>query len=63
MTNLMHARILIIGDKFPKNDEPHLENIGQRGFIENITLKINSLDCYGKKCNLNFYKTLKLFRN
>ena len=60
---ILFDRPLIIGDKFPKNDEPHLENIGQRGFIENITLKINSLDCYGKKCNLNFYKTLKLFRN
>ena len=28
--------------------------------IENLTIKINSLDCYGKQYNLNTYNTLKI---
>lgn len=50
---------LIIGDNFPK-DGPLLENVRQRGIIENLILKINSLDSYGKQCNLNTYKTLQI---
>ena len=53
---------LIIGDEFPKEGHRHLENIEQRGTIESLVFKINSLDCYGKQCNLNTYETLEIMQ-
>ena len=46
----------------PKNDEGgNLDDIdGDLGSIGNLTIKINSLDCYGKQYNLNTYKTLEI---
>ena len=53
---------LIIGDKFPENDKDnHLDKIKDNlGTITNLTIKLNSLDCYGKEYNLNTYKTLEI---
>ena len=47
---------LIIGE-----DKTHLEDIvDDLGSIGNLTIKINSLDCYGKQYNLNTYNTLEI---
>ena len=52
---------LIIGTTFPKENESHLEDINNDlGSINNLTIKINSLDSYGKDYNLNTYKTLEI---
>ena len=51
---------LIVGDKFPEKGE-HLDIIRDRlGSVKNLTIKINSLDCYGKEFNLNTIKTLEI---
>ena len=51
---------LIIGDKFPEKGK-HLDIIKDNfGSILNLTIKINSLDCYGKEFNLNTIKTLEI---
>ena len=50
---------LIIGDKFLKFDNlNHIQD--DLGTIDNLTIKINSLDSYGKEYNLNTYKTYQI---
>ena len=53
---------LIIGDKFPDDKNTHLTNMGGKalGKIENLDLKIISLECYGRERNLNIIKTLEI---
>ena len=52
---------LIIGNSFPKDNKyPHLEVIEEFGSIANLTIKINTLDGYGKHYNLNTYKTYEI---
>ena len=52
---------LIIGNTFPNEDHPHLEVIENNlGSIANLTIKINTLDGYGKHYNLNTYKTYEI---
>ena len=52
---------LIIGNSFPSDDQPHLEIMGNNlGSIANLTIKINTLDGYGKHYNLNTYKTYEI---
>ena len=53
---------LIIGNNFPKN-KCHLDNIGKNlnlGSINNLIIKINSLDTYGREYNLQTYKTYEI---
>ena len=53
---------LIVGDSFPVDNSPHLDIIkGKFGSVDNLTLKINSLDSYGKDHNLNTLKTFEIF--
>ena len=52
---------LIIGEKFPENSEKHLNSIRTSlGTVDCLTIKINSLDCYGKEYNLNIMKTYEI---
>ena len=52
---------LIIGTTFPKENKSYLEDINNNlGFINNLTIKINSLDSYGNDYNLDTYKTLEI---
>ena len=53
---------LIIGDNFPAENESHLSNMKGKelGTIENLDLKIISLECYGRERNLNIFKTLEI---
>ena len=53
---------LIIGDKFPEKGALHLDIIKNKlGSIDNLTLKNNSLDCYGKEYNLNTNRTYEIY--
>ena len=71
LNNILTMRIknVILFDSpliVPKKDEQiksenHLNYIvGDLGSIGNLTIKINSLDCYGKQYNLNTYETLRI---
>jgi hypothetical protein len=53
---------LIIGDNFPSDKNTHLSNMkgNSLGTIENLDLKIISLECYGRERNLNILKTLEI---
>lgn len=53
---------LIIGEKFPPENNTHLSNMKEKalGTIENLDLKIISLECYGRERNLNVFKTLEI---
>ena len=51
---------LIIGNSFPPEGQRHLEFINNLGSIANLTIKINTLDGYGKHYNLNTYKTYEI---
>ena len=51
---------LIIGETFPENGE-YLDIIKDKlGTVENLTIKINSLEAYGKENNLNTIKTYEI---
>ena len=52
---------LIVGKKFPEKNEKHLNEIRESlGTVDYLTIKINSLDCYGKENNLNIMKTYEI---
>ena len=53
---------LIIGDKFPAENDTHLSNMKEKtlGTIDNLDLKIISLESYGRERNLNIIKTLEI---
>lgn len=54
---------LIIGEKFPEKGQSHLQFVtqsGKLGNVDNLTIKINSLDCYGREYNLNVMKTYEI---
>ena len=52
---------LIVGKKFPEKDDKHLNEIRESlGTVDYLTIKINSLDCYGKENNLNIMKTYEI---
>ena len=52
---------LIIGENFPPENHAHLSNIkGNLGTIDYLTIKINSLDSYGRQYNLNTYRTYEI---
>ena len=51
---------LIIGNSFPEKNS-HLDNVfGKLGSIDNLTIKINSLETYGREYNLRTYKTYEI---
>ena len=54
---------LIIEDNFPEKTEKHFQYFIQKsqqiGKVENLTIKLNALDCYGKEHNLNIRKHMK----
>ena len=51
---------LIIGS-FPEKDKTHLDYFKLKkiplGKVDNLTIKLNALDCYGREYNLNVMKT------
>ena len=52
---------LIVGKKFPEKNDKHLNEIRESlGTADYLTIKINSLDCYGKENNLNIMKTYEI---
>ena len=53
---------LIIGDNFPPEKNTHLSNMKEKslGTIDNLELKIISLECYGRERNLNILKTFEI---
>ena len=52
---------LIVGKKFPEKNDKHLNEIRESlGTVDYLTIKINSLDCYGKENNLNIMKTYEI---
>ena len=51
---------LIIGSNFPENNSNHLNAIEKLGYVNNLDIKINELDYYGKDFNLNTYKTYEI---
>ena len=55
---------LIIGDNFPEKTEKHLQYFikksQQMGKVDNLTIKLNALDCYGREHNLNIMKTYEI---
>ena len=51
---------IIIGEKFSE-ENAHLDSIKNNlGTIDNLIIKINSLDAYGHQYNLNTYKTYEI---
>ena len=51
----------LIIDHFNKDNKPHLDYFKNNlGNIENLHIKINSLDYYHKENNLNIYKTMEI---
>ena len=51
---------LIIGS-FPEKSNKHLDSIRDKlGSVDYLTIKINSLDCYGREYNLNVMKTYEI---
>ena len=51
---------LIIGNNFPEKNT-HLDNVyGKLGSIDNLTIKLNSLETYGREYNLKTYKTYEI---
>ena len=51
---------LIIGSQFPEKNINHLNAIEKLGHVNNLNIKINELDYYGKDFNLNTYKTYEI---
>ena len=52
---------LIVGTSFPENSKKHLDIIRDSlGSVDYLTIKINSLDCYGREYNLNVMKTYEI---
>ena len=51
---------LIIGDHFSETSNISLRENEKLGAVENLTIKLNSLDSYGIQYNLNTYKTLEI---
>ena len=52
---------LIIGENFPEKNEKHLKKeLGSMGTVDDLTIKINSLDCYGREYNLDVMKTYEI---
>ena len=54
---------LIIGAKFPEKGKKHfdlIEEKGRLGTVDNLTIKLNSLDCYAREYNLNVMKTYEI---
>ena len=54
---------LIIGESFPEKGEKHLKPLLDKdllGTVDYLTIKINSLDCYGREYNLNIMKTYEI---
>ena len=52
---------LIVGTSFPEKSKKHLDIIRDSlGSVDYLTIKINSLDCYGREYNLNVMKTYEI---
>ena len=52
---------LIVGTSFPEKSKKHLDSIRDSlGSVDYLTIKINSLDCYGREYNLNIMKTYEI---
>ena len=51
----------LIIESFPEKDKKHLDSLSDKlGSVDYLTIKINSLDCYGREYNLNIMKTYEI---
>ena len=61
INNLILFDTPLIIDHFNDEKKPHLDYLNnQFGSVENLTIKINTLDYYNKEYNLNTYKTMEI---
>lgn len=60
--NLILFDTPVIIDHFNTEKKPHLDYVKDNlGRIENLTIKLNTLDYYNKEYNLNIFKTMEIF--
>ena len=61
INNLILFDTPLIIDHFNDEQKPHLDYLNNNlGTIQNLTIKINTLDYYKKEYNLNIYKTMEI---